>query len=969
MPNQFTITITSPDGTATRDFDEARGDLPGWVAGVSYGTDRFGGYGDATIPTSIPMTAVPVSIGDIVRMRYGTRLLYDGDVSALSPAEAEPKSLSITCQGVMQALRRVPVNKPYAFPVGGVDVGAAFGKWANENLLPALGVGGNRLIYSVETEVIGTTMAAIDGQHKLAGGVIDEFISQCGNLATIGCDLDANGRRRLYIRLVEPASPPAWVIAVPDLATESASGEDQSGDIINAEWVFGGASMYPQMFHNGSAEMPVSIEDGIGNLIPNGGFDDGDFHVATGWTLSGGATPESGKNTDTEFAAAFNGPRYMELDHTGEYCTRTIDVVLVAGDRYNFTLQNAEEILGQTALGTATLKLYDAVSGGGSLLDTVTLALAPSSQIWQPVGATFTAPAGVLSVVAKILADSIVASGGAQGALVADDVELYSVSVVYQDGLQAVASGSAVVNVINWVYDLDAYHGKYCIYLDCDSDDIDYQSVELGPLNGSRFPVQGGVIYEGRAMFKSPPSSPNPDFPKILLIADWYDSRGSYISQTRVNFAAPGGTLDEWTEYAGVYPAPGTAATCWFRVIPRSDGSMLVDAISFRNAAANTATDVTQYLPEGDLVYLIRCDDPYLQLVYLPSTGEIDSSAPVNSTAGVADPVSAPTVAAAAGATYFLPGVYDVAYTYEDGSGETLPSPRATVTLTYGQQVDVDAITPPMGATGVKWYVSINPGSHALCRAATNDGSALSLTTFPDLPDWSWSIARFGVRGGEFRDQAIIDVDGACAVAVSAFRAKADRSKRPNVTILDSAEAFWPGDSVLLTGPDGDAISGGAKPLVRERGVFDGILRRTLSTEEEPADETVTTKKLIHQQMAKYVFGPSTGFGPSGYGSATGSGGGVAANLPQFVDSEVAAGTVDGTIGGTFTLDNSPSPAASLRLYMQPDGRRLVEGTHYSLSGATITTLNFAGTPQPADGVGGATPGSDAQWLEAEYRW
>lgn len=76
--------------------------------------------------------------------------------------------------------------------------------------------------------------------------------------------------------------------------------------------------------------------------------------------------------------------------------------------------------------------------------------------------------------------------------------------------------------------------------------------------------------------------------------------------------------------------------------------------------------------------------------------------------------------------------------------------------------------------------------------------------------------------------------------------------------------------------------------------------------------------------------------------NASGGGGGT---VPTFVDGETPTGTIDG-VNATFTLANAPSPATSLILYL--NGVRLRVGTHYTLSGATITYL--AGSiPQTGD--------------------
>ena len=59
---------------------------------------------------------------------------------------------------------------------------------------------------------------------------------------------------------------------------------------------------------------------------------------------------------------------------------------------------------------------------------------------------------------------------------------------------------------------------------------------------------------------------------------------------------------------------------------------------------------------------------------------------------------------------------------------------------------------------------------------------------------------------------------------------------------------------------------------------------------------------------------------------------------------EVPSGTVDGS-NKVFTLASSPIPAASLMLFV--NGVFQVQGTHYNLSGATIT---FTDGNVPASG-------------------
>ena len=66
---------------------------------------------------------------------------------------------------------------------------------------------------------------------------------------------------------------------------------------------------------------------------------------------------------------------------------------------------------------------------------------------------------------------------------------------------------------------------------------------------------------------------------------------------------------------------------------------------------------------------------------------------------------------------------------------------------------------------------------------------------------------------------------------------------------------------------------------------------------------------------------------------------------PQFSDGEVPGGTVDG-VNATFTLANTPSPAASLVLFR--NGIAQQPGVDYTVSGATVQ-FAFGALPQPGD--------------------
>jgi hypothetical protein len=76
-----------------------------------------------------------------------------------------------------------------------------------------------------------------------------------------------------------------------------------------------------------------------------------------------------------------------------------------------------------------------------------------------------------------------------------------------------------------------------------------------------------------------------------------------------------------------------------------------------------------------------------------------------------------------------------------------------------------------------------------------------------------------------------------------------------------------------------------------------------------------------------------------------GSGGGGGGVLPSFADGEIPAGSITG-VNTAFTLAFTPSPAASLDLYL--NGLLMKQGTDYTVSGTAITFIT-ASIPQSGD--------------------
>jgi len=91
-------------------------------------------------------------------------------------------------------------------------------------------------------------------------------------------------------------------------------------------------------------------------------------------------------------------------------------------------------------------------------------------------------------------------------------------------------------------------------------------------------------------------------------------------------------------------------------------------------------------------------------------------------------------------------------------------------------------------------------------------------------------------------------------------------------------------------------------------------------------------------------------------GPCGGNSGGI---LPLYSDNEVPSGAVNG-LNTTFALANTPSPAASLQLFV--NGLLMEQGLDYTVTGSTIT-FNLSSTPQPSQG------GQGPDVVLASYRY
>ena len=102
--------------------------------------------------------------------------------------------------------------------------------------------------------------------------------------------------------------------------------------------------------------------------------------------------------------------------------------------------------------------------------------------------------------------------------------------------------------------------------------------------------------------------------------------------------------------------------------------------------------------------------------------------------APLSNPSTLPTLTAASGGNLEAGTVY-VAYSYVNDRGETQTTARQSVAVTANQKVTVTGITPPAGASKVRWYCSTVIGGWSLRMVKENNGSGFDITTLPNRND------------------------------------------------------------------------------------------------------------------------------------------------------------------------------------------------------------------------------------------
>lgn len=202
-----------------------------------------------------------------------------------------------------------------------------------------------------------------------------------------------------------------------------------------------------------------------------------------------------------------------------------------------------------------------------------------------------------------------------------------------------------------------------------------------------------------------------------------------------------GDALFTITGFAGATgPTPGVATVVVGTPVATTTYTITLDgyAVVFIAGADDTADTIAAFLkgtfeahPGLRRKFSFAVATDTLTITGRFGTLTLDSALTKTHLAPLADPTTAPTLAASAGS--LGAGTYQVAYSFVNVRGQTLLSPFKEITLTASQQIDVSAVTLPADALAVRWFVVNEPGSVRLRYHSENDGSAFSIDSLPLL--------------------------------------------------------------------------------------------------------------------------------------------------------------------------------------------------------------------------------------------
>lgn len=563
MRRKFLLKIIGPN-------NEQREIPRGSIASVTWDDEQQGGWTSCSIETHVPNTALPtIQNGDevwVFVLHSGNKeLRYKGKIVRRSVSQETGTTLTLSCEGKSSDIRRTMLNRQYFLP-GPPDMSVLFNAIAQDVIPKFPGV-------NVVTTPVGINKGIFEAFMMNFGDVADDIVRQSGNRSSWGVRGDINPpytetlelRRNVSLSTILGVSGRGRVLALPQTAVSSSSGDLDATNIRNVLWLRGGPPVYPNLIQNSDFRLIEQTSAEVGNLILDPSFED----RSSNWTLANGASFKAGGLSE---GATYHGDDMVLLDNNAEavYQTRSgLSGVLLEG--HTFRLEAYMRLKVGTGSGTTTLYIQWRNSGG-SIIRTDSRDCVSTNAIWQNYALTATAPAGAAGFTVR--ADSVTPS------MVVDSFALYDVSLVVARFLEAWCIGTSTVKTINWIQSAvrhpyrSAYAPEFAINV------VASDPFETLYHVGTRNSADGGedtfIDVTGNASYRFMMDAISPKAPlsgyykngAFAVRVQWYktnnDSAGSdFVAE----IISAGSGITEWTQYSAPMTAPADAVRARVSVV------------------------------------------------------------------------------------------------------------------------------------------------------------------------------------------------------------------------------------------------------------------------------------------------------------------------------------------------------------------------------------------------------------------
>jgi hypothetical protein len=577
LPPDIEVQFYAPDGTP-RNIDPDR------LTGATWELSDRGGMAQGSIPLAygFDLDSCGVRGGDTVKIWVGTEAhpRFVGQVAVPERTLAEAESWQLTCYGPMEDGNHVRLGTLVEVQPGGADLAHfAAVAFAEYQVQRPGGVCG--LPVGSDFAPVGVSRETVRFDNPTFREAMDQLCEQAPGLLVWGWEVNpATGALVCFLR--KRTSGIGWQLDISERVKVLSDSRDFQQILNRASPLKGGDAKFanllaPVVGDNTSFEEPIVATDETGgNVLPDASFED--RQGAPNTLLESGA---SFKATSLGEGQARTGDDMVLLDGVGEKVRKISFTVtgLAAGQKWDAGAYVRRTEGPNPGSAAVTLTWLDA---GGSVTGTaVTVPAAPGNAAWgDPTKiAAAVVPAGAVG-----LEISVTNTGGS---VVVDDLFAYRADAVIQKKWTA-NKGSGTANFsIDWAYrGVRASHGRTCIAVRAtgvgDDNDNDL-SIEPEGGEGAVFDVSPNATYRIACAARRFPGEAN--HPKLIQRLTFYDESGDQVDEDDNAFAAGSGWAD-WTRISGTATAPANAVKCRARWLQRSDGAVLLDAMSVQLADA-----------------------------------------------------------------------------------------------------------------------------------------------------------------------------------------------------------------------------------------------------------------------------------------------------------------------------------------------------------------------------------------------